>query len=192
MTAQTHLEGALRILTVEDDVTVLRLYQTVLTQAGHTVVPAQSGQEALKQITGGKFDLIFLDLKLPDIQGMDLLAKIRHAQQWTPVVIVTANPTVESSIEAIKSGAVLEYIIKPFRSEELLICIQRTLEKAELTLQNKRLINKLEKTNQALMLRVQEFEAFAHTAADYDKKIADLNLRIKTLEKKLKEAGVQP
>lgn len=192
MTAHTGPEVPLRILAIEDDVTVLKLYETIFKQAGHTVVLVNSGQAALPRITGEKFDMIFLDLVLPDISGMDLLAKIRQTQQWTPVVIVTANPSMETSIEAIKAGVVVEYIIKPIRSEDLLMTVQRAREKAELMLQNKRLINKLEKTNQALMQRVQEFEAFAHTAADYDKKVLDLNLRIKTLEKKLKESGIQP
>jgi DNA-binding NtrC family response regulator len=175
-------EKRMNILAIDDEITIRKLYVSILEEEGHHVSVAANAQEAVAQVNQKKFDLVFLDLKLPDIDGTEILKMIRDKLEWAPVVIVTANPSIESSIEAIRTGGVYEYIIKPFTPKELNLSIRRAIEKAELSLENKRLIRRLEAANKALTERVQEFEECANYAYEYEKRIEELQKRIKQLE----------
>jgi len=167
-----------KILAIDDDDTILKLYCSILGEEGYDIETASTGKEALKMISQDSFDLVFLDLKLPDISGTDVLKKIREKLEWAPVVVVTANPSLESSIEAIRAGGVYEYIIKPFGADNLKLAIRRALEKNEMMIENKRLMKRLERTNEALSERVDELEKFAKVTMDYEKEISDLKKKI--------------
>jgi len=174
----------LTILAIDDEETVLKLYENILSADGHRVVKVTQGSQALKVMEEESFDLVFLDLKLPDMDGTELLKKIRSKLEWAPVVIVTGNPSIESTIEAIRAGGVYEYIIKPFRADDIQMTVRRAMEKAALSIENKRLIKKLEITNQALLERVDELQKFAEVSVDYEKKITDLQKKVEDLGNK--------
>jgi len=178
-----HIDDKLKILAIEDEETSSVLYTNVLGQVGHEVMIVRTGTEAVQKINAETFDLIILDLKLPDTDGIDVLKRIKTQISWTPVVIITAHPSLESSIEAIRTGGVYEYLIKPFGHQQLLDAVNRALERAKLTLENQRLLKRLERTNQALTERVDQLEKFARIAEDYENKICELKERIRQLEK---------
>lgn len=176
----------MNFLAIEDDQTVIKLYEKFLAEEGHTLVSATTGADGIKKMDGGAYDLIFMDLKLPDMDGMDLVRRVKDKLEWMPVIIVTANPTLESSIEAVNIGIVTEYIVKPFDSQELVLVIDKAVEKAKLAIENKRLLKKLEISNKALTERVEELEDFAKMAVEYKEKVAKLNTHIQALQAKLK------
>lgn len=176
-------DESLRVLAVEDEDTSSTLYLNVLGQAGHDVVVVKTGAEAVDKINQETFDLIILDLKLPDIGGIDVLKKVKNQIAWTPVVIITAHPSLDSSIEAIRTGGVYEYLVKPFGHQQLSDAINRALDRAKLTMENHRLLKRLERTNQALTERVDQLEKFARVAEDYEKKITELKDKIKEMER---------
>lgn len=172
----------MKILAIDDEETALRLYQAVLKEEGHAVDVAMTGTEGIDKVHQGNYDLIILDLKLPDIYGTDLLKKIVDKITWVPVIIITAHPSLESSIDAIKTGGVHEYIIKPFGAEDLKLAIRRVIEKNRLMIENQRLLTKLERANQALSQRVDELEKMARIAQDYEQKITALEAKIKKIK----------
>lgn len=179
-----NLQRVIKILVVDDEDTVVKLYQKVISEMGHRVVVAKTGCEAMERINKENFDLIILDLKLPDIHGCKLLDQIKGKIGDAPVIIATAHPTLESSIAAIRAGSVYDYIIKPFGSDDLNLVIRRAVEKALLKNDNKRLLKRLEIANQALMERVEQLEKIATVALDYEGQIVELKVRIKQLEEK--------
>ncbi len=118
------------------------------------------------------------------MDGIDLLKLIKRKVEWIPVIIVTANPSLESSLEALKAGIVTEYITKPFDTKELMITIRQSVEKAKLLLDNKRLLKRLENTNKALTERVEQLEEFAKDSMKLQKQVAELNAYVESLGKK--------
>lgn len=176
----------LKVLVIEDDKTVVRLYEKILGTEGHAVISVGTGADAVNKFKEETFDLVCLDLKLPDMEGEDLLKVIKNKIEWTPVIIVTANPSVESSVAAVNAGIVTEYILKPFETKELGLLVRKSVEKAQLAIENKRLLRKLDTANQALTERVKQLEDFANDAAKFQGKIAELSEYVRKLETKVK------
>ncbi len=175
----------LRVLIIEDDKIVLKLYEKFFSEHGYQWEVSMSGAEALQKIEQSKFDLVCLDLGLPDMDGMLLIDKIKSKVEWIPVIIVTANPSLESSLKAIKAGIVTEYIVKPFESHELIFTVRQAVEKSKLAIENKRLVKKLETANQALLERVEQLEHFAKKATTFQLEINQMKAYIGELEQKL-------
>lgn len=175
----------LKILAIEDDLTIIKLYEKFLTEDGHRFVSAVTGAEAIKKLKDESFDLVCLDLKLPDMDGTELLKIIKRNVEWIPVIIVTANPTLESSLEALNAGIVTEYIAKPFNFRELAMVVRQSVEKARLALENKRLLKRLENANRALGERVQQLEDIAKDSAKMHERISELSDYVHVLEKKI-------
>jgi DNA-binding NtrC family response regulator len=182
-----HIEGKenMKVLVIEDEATALTLYTNVLSREGYDLTLAKTGAEAITQINGKTFDLIILDLELPDVYGMDILKRVRERADLIPVVIITGHPSLDSSIAAIRDGRVYEYLVKPFGHQQLSIAIKHVIDKARLAAENQRLLKKLERANQALTERVDELEKFAQVAVDYEKKIFELKEKIRVLEARL-------
>jgi two-component system response regulator AtoC len=109
---------ALKVLLVDDEEDVVEVIQDRLEAYGFTVVTAGTGLEALKKLSTEKFDGIFLDVKMPEMDGMEALEEIRKTDKNIPIIIVTSSSTREAAIEAMAKGA-NEYVLKPFEWEEL-------------------------------------------------------------------------
>ena len=169
----------MNILVIDDESTTVKLYMKLLGDMGHKAVVAKNGEDAIEKAGQKCFDCVILDLVLPDIQGMEVLKQIKENLMGAPVVIVTGNPSFESSVEAIKTGGVYDYITKPFDNEEFSMVIRRAIEKAVLMNENKRLMNRLEATNKALTERVNELEEFSHKAVSYEEEIIKLKKEMK-------------
>ncbi|MBI4542349.1 MAG: sigma-54-dependent Fis family transcriptional regulator [Gemmatimonadetes bacterium] len=122
---------ARRVLIVEDDAVVLRLLTTVLQEAGYDATAAASGELALVELEKQLFDAVVLDLNLPGVQGMDVLAVGPTLQTDTPFIVMTAFGSVDTAVEAMKRGA-FDYVSKPFRTDELLLTLERALEETAL------------------------------------------------------------
>src|SRR6266403_4513826 len=114
----------LKILLVDDEPDIIEVIQDRLEAYGFTVVTAGTGLEALKKLSVEKFDGVFLDVKMPEMGGIEALQEIRKRDKKIPVIIITASSTRDAAIEAIAKGA-NEYVLKPFAWEELKAKIEK-------------------------------------------------------------------
>jgi DNA-binding NtrC family response regulator len=117
-----------RILAVDDEPNMLRLLKTILTsKTNYEVVTTNNPLEAAKLLQEEPFDLLITDLKMPLMDGMDLIETVKKIDAALPIIMVTAYGTIETAEEAIQKGA-YDYITKPFRQEAILITLKRALE----------------------------------------------------------------
>jgi two-component system OmpR family response regulator len=112
----TSLTG--RILVADDEESIRWVLQTTLAGEGHAVEQVETGDAALDALTRDHFDLALVDIKMPGLDGLALLSKVREAGLTTPIVIITAQNTMINAIEAMKRGA-YDYVTKPFDIEEV-------------------------------------------------------------------------
>jgi DNA-binding NtrC family response regulator len=126
------------ILIVEDEANLQRVLELQLAGAGFTVEKAASAEQALPVLERGGVDLVLSDLKLPGMDGLELLRRVRDYDSSLPVIIMTAFGTVETAVQAMKAGA-SDYLLKPFPLDELNLTIDKALELRELRDENRRL-----------------------------------------------------
>lgn len=127
-----------RILIIDDDEIVRKSCERILSPEGYIIVSAENGREGLRLFSKRPFDLVLTDLRMPDMDGIEVLKKIKEAGPDIEVIVITGYGTVKSAIEAIRYGA-YDYIEKPFSPEELLNVVRRSLERRNLILENTRL-----------------------------------------------------
>ena len=127
-----------RILVVDDEQHVRRVLEVMLTRKGYRVDTAGGGEEALSAHHAEVFDLTILDLRMPDMDGLDVLAEIRRRDPDASVVMITAYASVETALTAMKNGAV-DYIGKPFKEDEILLVVEKALERARMLAENRKL-----------------------------------------------------
>ncbi|MBP1686292.1 MAG: two component, sigma54 specific, transcriptional regulator, Fis family [Deltaproteobacteria bacterium] len=116
-----------RILVADDEESIRWVLQTTLAGDGHSVEQVDNGDAALQKLSQNHFDLALVDIKMPGLDGLELLSKVRDAGLPTPIVIITAQNTMANAIEAMKRGA-YDYLTKPFDIEEVRLLVQRVLE----------------------------------------------------------------
>jgi DNA-binding response OmpR family regulator len=117
-----------RILVIDDDVTVRKSHEAVLKANGYEVDVAENGQEAIKKSKTKLYNLALVDLRLPDMDGIELLTSMRETVPKTVKIIITGYPSQENAIEAVNRGAD-GYIVKPYTMEDLLRKIKEQLQK---------------------------------------------------------------
>jgi DNA-binding NtrC family response regulator len=133
-----------QILIVEDDTKMRRALTEIMEKEGHSVDSAESGENALTKAGAVNYDLAITDLKLPGINGMDVLRAIRRSRPETAVVMITAYATVDTAVEAMREGAE-DYIAKPFNLDEIRLIIRKVLEKKALLEDNRFLRKQLKR-----------------------------------------------
>jgi DNA-binding NtrC family response regulator len=131
-----------KLLIVDDEQRMLSLLKTMFSDAGHEVCVAATGEEALQAASDNEPDVVLLDLRLPGMDGLYVLARLKAAVPRAEVVIMTAYASVESAVEAMKAGA-SDYIIKPFSMDDMMLTVKRALERLELRDENARLKSEL-------------------------------------------------
>ncbi|MCF8029666.1 MAG: sigma-54 dependent transcriptional regulator [Desulfohalobiaceae bacterium] len=115
-----------RILVIDDEPVLRESLQAWLERDGYSVEAVASGGQGLNRIAKTRFDLVFLDLKLEDIDGIQVLTRIKEDDPDTSVVMITAYGSVPSAVEAMKQGAE-DYLLKPFEPEELSVLIEKII-----------------------------------------------------------------
>jgi CheY-like chemotaxis protein len=124
-----------RILVVDDEPSVGMIFHRILGDAGYEVVSASNGAECLRVLNKGEVQLVFLDLQMPGMDGVQTLKKIRESPISTlPVIIMTAFQTVNSAVETMKLGA-LDYLIKPLAADKLPSVVQQALNVTKMSSQ---------------------------------------------------------
>lgn len=127
-----------RILIIDDDEIIRKSCEKVLTPEGYLTVTAETGNDGLKLLSKKNFDLVLTDLRMPDMNGIDVLKKIKEVWPDIEVIVITGYGTIKSAIDAIRYGA-YDYVEKPFAPEELLNVVRRSLERRNLMIENTRL-----------------------------------------------------
>lgn len=125
-----------RILVIEDDIAFCKLVEKFLTKNGYEISTAFSAAEAKSIIAAVKFDLILTDFRLPDSDGMILLAKFKAEMPNVPVILMTGYSDVSTAVKAIKNGAT-DYISKPFNPDEVLIVVANALKNGNILTETK-------------------------------------------------------
>lgn len=123
--------GNEKILIVDDEEDILKVLKFLLSREGYEVDTALTGEEALELLKKKNYDLVLTDLRMPGIDGIELLDKTLEINPSTAVVIMTAYASIESAVIAIKKGA-SDYIVKPFINEDVKMRIKRILEHKKL------------------------------------------------------------
>ena len=119
-----------KILVVDDELDMLALLAMIISEkTEHNVTTTNNPLEAVQFVKEkeNEYDLVISDLKMPGMNGIELIAEIRKIDQYIPILVITAYGSNESAEEAINKGA-YDYITKPFRKEQILIAIDRALE----------------------------------------------------------------
>lgn len=124
-----------RILVVDDEMIVCESCQRILEEEGLDVETASSGAEAFAKMKENPFDIVITDLKMPGIDGMEVLQTLRRDYPDTIVIMITGFSTVETAVEAMKLGA-FDYIPKPFTPDEVSIVVKKAIEQKNLLLEN--------------------------------------------------------
>lgn len=119
-----------RILVADDDRTTRMLVSEILRSGKYTVVTASDGAEALKRLKGGKFDLTLLDVWMPRMNGLEVLAALRKTKAKTKVIVMTSDDTPETLLGAIREQA-FQYIAKPIEPQALLGLVRESLAKSD-------------------------------------------------------------
>jgi DNA-binding NtrC family response regulator len=115
-----------KILIVDDDPRIQTLLQQLLRTKGHEGVTAESGHDALDKLKTTPFDLVITDLRMPKMNGMELLGHVKALCPTMPVIMVTAYASEDTTVEAVRRG-VFDYLAKPFKIDELMAAIGRSL-----------------------------------------------------------------
>jgi DNA-binding NtrC family response regulator len=135
--------SSLSILVVDDEPIVVQSLGDWFRQDGHRVDTAQNSTEALRLVAEKDYDLAFLDIKMPGVDGLELQARLAAVKPDMTVIIMTAYASVETAVKALKAGA-YDYIAKPFDPEELSVLVRRASEHRSLRSENLRLKERLE------------------------------------------------
>ena len=131
-----------RLLLIDDDRTLLQSLERVLAQHGYETTTAESAARARELLEERSFDLLLLDLVLPDADGLELLREVRVTQPDAEVIVATAHGSIESAVEAMRWGA-YDYLTKPFHPMELTTTLEKALEKSRLEKENIQLRHQL-------------------------------------------------
>ncbi len=119
------------ILIVDDELVICKSCEKILSRSGHNVSYTTSGKDALRLLETETFDVVFTDLKMVDIGGMEVLHTVRLKYPNTIVIVITGYATIASAVETMRSGA-FDYLPKPFTPNELLAVLNRALKKRKL------------------------------------------------------------
>jgi len=136
-----------RILAVDDEPDMLKLLSMIVREkTPYEIVTTNNPLEALELAKQGGFDVVIADLKMPGLDGIELLEAIKKVDEDIPVIIITAYGTVESAVESMQKGG-FDFITKPFRKEQMLFTIDKALKFLKLQRENKMLKEKLKTVN---------------------------------------------
>lgn len=149
----------IKVLVADDDAQVCKIVSKILLDNDYQVQAFTQPKQALQAMRKTSFDLALLDIKMPDMTGIELAQKIRQEDERVAIVIMTAYPDVQSATETMRLGA-RDYVTKPFNEQQLLGAMERVVHELGLIYSNEQDLNRLigqrirvERLNQSLTLR---------------------------------------
>ena len=119
-----------KILVVDDDKSIHRTFTRILQKSGYEIDVAETGKEAIEKAENQHYDLALVDIRLPDMDGTDLLSKLKKQLQHTVKIMITGFPSLETGVKALDEGADA-YLVKPVKPQELLLLLEEKLKSHE-------------------------------------------------------------
>ena len=160
------------VLIVDDDESICRSLRLIFEKKGYETETAGTGREAIEKARRGFFNLALLDIKLPDVEGIELLAPLKEMHPDIALIIITGYASLETAVRVLNEGA-LAYITKPLNMDEVLATVREALEKQRLVIENRRLIQQAQRelaerkrADEALQESENRFRSIAETASD--------------------------
>ncbi len=150
------------ILVIDDDLAICKMLTDALKTKGYNVVATQNGNEGLNIIRNNTLDVIFTDLKLPDINGIQVLEQVKKLDSNSIVILITAFGTLQTAQTAIRNGA-YDYITKPFEVSDICSAVERALISKKFNISNTKILNMYE----SIIMRLEE---------DIAKKVKEIDL----------------
>jgi DNA-binding NtrC family response regulator len=126
------------VLVVDDESSILDTLRILLRKEGYEITTAQGGKAGLEQIRSGNHAIVLTDVRMPQVSGLDILQAAKDQDPETPVILMTAQASLQTAIQAVNQGA-FHYIQKPFSNDELLTILRRACEFRSLRVENKQL-----------------------------------------------------
>jgi two-component system response regulator HydG len=140
------------VLVIDDESGILDTLRILLRNEGFEVTTAQGGKAGLEQIRAGEFDIILSDVRMPQVTGIDILQAAREQDPMTPIILMTAQASLQSAIQAVNSGA-FYYIQKPFANDELVAILRRACEFRAVRVENKQLKQEIRRRDRGVVGR---------------------------------------
>jgi len=138
------------ILVIDDEASICKGCSLILKEQNYAVSSRTTGKAGLREALAGRFDIVLLDIRLPDIDGMEILASLRKKKPEIQVIVMTGFSTVENAVEAMKGGA-FDYLAKPFTEDEIILAVKKAIEDKRLrdenTLPRKQLFERFDFNN---------------------------------------------
>ena len=142
------------ILVMEDEMSVAKGLEIVLSEEGYAVDLAMTGRDALDRLARKEFDLLVADLRLPDIDGLDVIRRVKSRRPETGVVVITGYASVSSAVDAMKLGT-FDYLPKPFTEDEIKSAVDGAL-KGQKSPRTEEVIHKVEKSEEDKLIQKHE------------------------------------
>ncbi len=138
-----------RILVIDDEKSIRNTLTEILSYEGFEVVEAADGHEGIRLAGKDKFDIILSDIKMPKMDGIEVLEKLQELTPETPVVMISGHGNIETAVEAIRKGA-FDYIAKPLDLNRMLVTIRNAMDRSVLVKETKTLKRKVYKTSEII------------------------------------------
>ena len=175
-----------KILVADDDSLMLQTLQLRLEDEGYEVTTAADGYSALDASHGAEFDLVICDVKMPGLDGLETLARIKERRQDIKSILITGFAGSDAPVRAIRLG-VNDYLFKPFEDEQFIHCVRQVLNELRLECENRRLLAELQAQNQKLKSQVRVFRDRENRHFDFenmvgsDSRMAELFHKVRRL-----------
>jgi DNA-binding NtrC family response regulator len=152
------MSDAARILVIDDDENIRKVLETILEDEGYIVETAETAKKGIEESEKAFYNLALIDVRLPDMEGIELLSKLRSTKPKMRKIIVTGYPTLQNAVAAVNKGADA-YVMKPFEVDKILQTIREQLKKQE---EEKSFSE--EKVVEFIETRIKALEATSHSA----------------------------
>ena len=117
----------LSVLVIDDESVICDACELVLSEKGHAVTMSNTGMDGLNAIRQGRYDIVLLDMKLPDIDGMEILKTVQQEKPGLRIIVMTGYSSISNAVDAIKQGAD-NYLAKPFTEDELIEAVEKACQ----------------------------------------------------------------
>jgi DNA-binding NtrC family response regulator len=154
------MSDAARILVIDDDENIRKVLETILEDEGYIVKTAETAKKGIEESEKAFYNLALIDVRLPDMEGIELLSKLRSTKPKMRKIIVTGYPTLQNAVAAVNKGADA-YVMKPFEVDKILETIREQLKKQE---EEKRFSE--EKVVEFIETRIKALEATTQSAVE--------------------------
>ena len=140
------------VLVIDDESGILDTLRILLKKEGFEVLTAQGGKAGLDQIRAGAYDIVLSDVRMPQVTGIDILSAVREQDPMTPVILMTAQASLQTAIQAVNQGA-FYYIQKPFANDDLVAILRRACDYRAVRVENKHLKQEIRRRDRTGVVR---------------------------------------